>query len=235
MKQAASWFTVNQLQVNQSKTQTITLTTSKRAPLSKPISLLGLKIDQHLTWNSQVEAVCLRVSKGLFALRRLAPLMSLDSLRMAYYSLVHSHLSYGIILWGSSSSINRAFVMQKKAVRIMMRGGPRDSCRSWFRSLHIITLPGLYIYTVCLRVYQMSSFLTPADLHSYNTRGCNLLCIPASRTCTSAKNKLNLALFNALPHHLKAMGLSSFKFHLKLFLTEHAFYDIDEFLNTAQR
>lgn len=217
--------------MNLTKTQNITLTTSKRAAIQDPVCLLGFKLDQHLTWSNHIDLVCSRMSKGLYALRKLASLVDISTLRTAYYSLVHSHLSYGIILWGASSTLNRAFVQQKRAVRIMSKIGPRESCRPFFKSLGILTVPCQYIYSVCLRIHPVaSSLLRPADVHAYETRGRNLLAIPASKTCASAKNKLDLRLYNALPDNFKIMNYGSFKSSLKSFLLERACYSIDEYL-----
>lgn len=207
------------------------LTTDKRAPRQDPVSLLGIIIDQHLTWTSHIDQVCSRVSRGLFALRRLTGLVTVDVLKTAYYALVHSHLSYGIILWGQSSELRRAFSVQKKAVRAMVSRGPREHCAPWFRQLRILTLPCLYIHTTCLYIHARSSLLrTSADVHEHATRSRDLFLIPASRTCSAEKNKVNIKLYNALPNNLKVLTMRNFKVKLKDLLLKHAFYDVDEFL-----
>lgn len=231
MRQASAWFEANSLQLNQAKTQSIVLTTDRSAPRQDSVCLLGIKLDQHLTWSKHVDQVCSRVASGLFALRRLVPLVPEGVARVIYYSLVHSHLTYGVLLWGASADSHRAFVLQKKAVRMMAGCGWRDHCAPWFRYYGILTLPSLFVYETCIRVHQMASSLpTRGDVHHYNTRGKDYLDVPFSRTRTAEKNKLDLRVYNKLPDHLKRMNLISFKLALKKLLVEHCFYKIDDFL-----
>jgi hypothetical protein len=44
----------------------------------------------------------LRLHKTCFAITAIKPLMSLDSIKMIYYSYVHSIPKYGIIFWGNA-------------------------------------------------------------------------------------------------------------------------------------
>lgn len=232
IEQASSWFESNRLVINHLKTQTLTLSTDRNVPKQPPVVLLGLVIDQRLTWASHVDRVCSKVSSGMFALRNLVPLVSLSVVKMAYFALVHSHLTYGVLLWGGSAESQRAFVAQKKALRVMVRAGSRDHCREWFRYLGILTLPSLYIYMTCLHVHTVAGSLrTRADVHGYDTRGHDLYLIPSSRTRTSEKNKVNIVLYNALPDHFKSLTISRFKYRLKQFLIDRAFYSLDEYLS----
>jgi hypothetical protein len=41
-------------------------------------------------------------------------------------------------------------VAQKRAIRIMLRLGPRRSCREGFKKLGILTVPCLYMYALML-------------------------------------------------------------------------------------
>jgi len=81
-------------------------------------------------------------------LRKLLPLLHVKVLHMVYFAHFYSHISYGIIFWGSSSSIRNVFIVQKRAIRIMLRLGPRSICREGFKKLDILTVPCLYIYTL---------------------------------------------------------------------------------------
>lgn len=230
--QASAWFTTNNLKLNQAKTQNVTLTTDKTIVFQDPVCLLGIKIDQHLTWGPHIDQVCGRVASGIFALRKLVGLVSDRVLKMAYYALVHSHLSYGILLWGGSSGINRAFVLQKRAIRAMTRRGMREHCRPLFTMLEILTLPCMYIFETCMTVHLRAPTLrTRADVHSYGTRGRDLLIIPASKTCVTERNRVNIGMYNALPSFLKILPAKRFGDELKRLLIEHAFYGVDDFLN----
>lgn len=231
LEQASLWFSANKLSMNAEKTQQIILTTNRRAPRQRPVTLLGIKVDQHLTWTGQVDWVCHRVSAGLFVLRRLRHLLPMHALRLAYFSLIECHLTYGILLWGGCCEARRAFIMQKKALRIIFGKGPREHCLPLFRAMGVLTLHSLYIYATCLHVHKLApSLQTRSDVHAYNTRQKGDLNIAFSRVTSAEKNKINLKLYNHLPNSLRSLPLSSFKSQVKQLLIDLCVYDVKEFL-----
>jgi hypothetical protein len=54
-------------------------------------------------------------------------------------------MSYGIMFWGNSPHSPVIFKMQKRAIRILMGIGYRESCRESFQELKILTLSSQYI------------------------------------------------------------------------------------------
>jgi hypothetical protein len=72
--------------------------------------------------------------------------MSLQVLRMVYFSYVHLFLSYGIIFCGNSSHSESTFRIQDRIIRVIMGSGKRDSCRELFRHLNILRLHSQYIF-----------------------------------------------------------------------------------------
>ena len=152
----------------------------------------------------------------------------------AFYALIQCHLSYGVILWGQSADLGDAFILQKRAIRVIVRRGPREHCRPWFKSLGILTLPCLYIFATCLHVHDRLPMLPRrADVHCYSTRGRDLLDIQFSRTYTSKKNKINLDVYNRLPAVIKASPPGEFKGRLKNYLIASAFYSVNEYLRSG--
>jgi hypothetical protein len=81
--------------------------------------------------------------------------------QLPYYSLFHSVLSRGIIFWGHSSSTQRLFVLQKRAIRLITGQGNRTSCRQIFKQLEIFPLKSQYIYSILLFVSKHKHFLQP--------------------------------------------------------------------------
>src|SRR5215510_2529951 len=90
----------------------------KKVTTFDSIKFLGLTLDNSLSWNKHVEAIIPKLSAATFAMRVVQPVLSLDSLKLIYYSYFHSVLSYGIIFWGNTPHSNVIFKMQKKIVRI---------------------------------------------------------------------------------------------------------------------
>jgi hypothetical protein len=64
---------------------------------------------------------------------------------MVYYAYFHSIMHYGIMFLGNSSYAINVFHVQKRALRIMMGIGSRDSYRQLFITLGILPLHSQYI------------------------------------------------------------------------------------------
>ena len=80
---------------------------------------LGVFIDSHLTWENHIEHCKSKVSSGIYALNMSKHVLKQSHLKILYYSLIHSHLTYGLILWGNALQkyISKLERVQKKAIR----------------------------------------------------------------------------------------------------------------------
>jgi len=58
-------------------------------------------------------------------LRKLLPIVNLNILQMVYFAHFYSQISYGIIFWGSSSSMRNVFIIQNRAIGNMLRLGQK--------------------------------------------------------------------------------------------------------------
>jgi len=148
------------------------------------IKFLGLTLDNSLTWEKHIEAIIPKLSAATFAMRVLKPLLSLDALKLIYYSYFHSILLYVIIFWGNTPHSNLIFKMQKKAVRIMIGIRNRDSCREHFRRLKILPVQSQYLLSLLLFVAENTDyFRLNSKIHSFNTKNkCNLHLPPTKLT-----------------------------------------------------
>jgi hypothetical protein len=110
------WLIANKLSLNVAKTEYILIGSksmieknSRAQPdiviYNKPIKqvqeckTLGVKIDQHLSWKSNTDNVCKKITSGISALRRLKEFSDKDTLISAYYSIVRRYLSYFSEVW----------------------------------------------------------------------------------------------------------------------------------------
>jgi hypothetical protein len=60
-------------------------------------------------------------------------------------------MTYSLLYWGNSSSVDRVFRMQKRAERLMRRGH-RESCWDLFKELGILPMRSQYIYSLMMFV-----------------------------------------------------------------------------------
>ena len=82
-------------------------------------------MDNTLSWNNHIDFLVKKLSTACYINRYAKTYMSASSLKMIYYALFHSAMSYGIIFWGNSSHSSIIFRSQKKAIRIMEGCGNR--------------------------------------------------------------------------------------------------------------
>jgi hypothetical protein len=178
----------------------------------------------------------LRLSSACYALRVITPLMTEDTLKMVYYSYVHSIITYGIIFWGNSPHSTHIFKIQKRIIRIMAKSGRRDSCRQLFKRLEILPLKSQYILSTLLFVVKNNDlFTTNQEIHNINTR-CNAnLHPPICKLMVFQKGVYfsGIKLYNHLPPNLKSISkeIKIFKPALKRFLLSHSFYTVEEYLD----
>ena len=64
--------------------------------------LLGITLDEHLTWNAHLNKLSNKISKINGILARLKRQLPLHTLRLIYNSLILSGINYGIIIWGQN-------------------------------------------------------------------------------------------------------------------------------------
>jgi len=132
-----------------------------------------------LTWKLHIDNLIKKLSSICFKLRKLLLIVNVKVLHMVYFVHICSHISYGTVFWGSLSSMRNFFIIQKRAIRIMLRLGTRSPCREGFKKLDILTVPCLYIYMLMLfAVKNLNIYPANSSVHGMNTRQQNKLHIP---------------------------------------------------------
>ena len=107
------WVRDNKLRLNEEKTQMLLLSRRQRLQelgqvdvrmggmkiaRSKKVKYLGVWIDDHLTWQDQVEAVRRKCFAGLAKLKRLRNVLP-SSTKKIFCALVQPHLDYYSVVW----------------------------------------------------------------------------------------------------------------------------------------
>jgi hypothetical protein len=131
---------------------------------------LGLNIDITLSWKYHTDQLITKRSSACYAVRTVKGLMSQETLRMIYFSYVHSIITYGVIFWGNSPHSN-IFRIQLHIIRIIMNAKPRDSCRELFKNLQILPLYSQYTFSLSLLVVNnKDQYKSNQEIHSFSTR-----------------------------------------------------------------
>ena len=187
-----------------------------------------------LHWRDHVAFICSKIKSGVYALGCLRDKVSKDVLRMVYYAHIYSHVRNNIIFWGHSPEMQRVFILQKRALRTILRKSPRDTCRPVFQDLKMLTVPSVYIYECVIFVHKHKDMFTKnEDVHNYGTRSKSDLRVPQHSSALFAKSpQYRLGtLFNKLPQAIKQeQDLTTFKSQVLGLLLKLNCYAVSEFL-----
>ena len=84
--------------------------------------LLGVTIDETLTWDVQISKVRAKISKKIGLLKRLKKCMPQKTLYMLYNSIILPHFDYADIIWGTACEkyVGQLYKLQKRAARILV-------------------------------------------------------------------------------------------------------------------
>jgi hypothetical protein len=93
---------------------------------------LGMTLDNIISWKKHIESITGKLNKACCISRKSKQYLSIEALKMVYYAFFHSIMSYGLICWGNINNSMCIFKLQKRAVRIMVGAGNRDSFRKIF-------------------------------------------------------------------------------------------------------
>jgi hypothetical protein len=199
------------------------------------VKFLGVRIDAGLKWKEELDAVEHSISSACYALRSLREELTIEQLKVIYYALVESKLRYSIRLWGNSFkyNLNKALVIQKRAIRTIVRIPQWISCREHFLELGILTVPCLYVLVLLTDLVKnilKYESIEEQDLR-IQTRNKNLTpsFFPKLKVAQHSTKHQAVKIFNKLPPDLK--NITNYKtFHkkLKAFLLRGCFYSIDE-------
>jgi hypothetical protein len=156
--------------------------------------LLGVLFDEHLSFNEHVTYMQSKIAKSLFILNRSKHFISKKALKMLYFSLVHSHLTYCPIIYSiaSKSHFNNLMVQQKKAVRIISDASYNEHTAPLFITHEILRLDYLIIqskltfmhsikYQYCPKSFRNVFISNPPDNLRYDLRNTNDFMIPRAR------------------------------------------------------
>lgn len=235
LEDAMEWFRENKLFLNEAKTQKLICTLGHGELEGAPtVKLLGFVIDGKLSWEAHICEVGRRLSRVIYLFRKLRCCVREDYLLTAYHGLFHSHLAYGLLLWGHAAGCSQLLKLQKKVVRLMTWSGDREHCRPIFHRLDILTVISHYIMISLLHVHEnLNLYNQRKEIHGYNTRNRTKLDVPRCRLSKSLDRFPNLALrcYNKLPEEVKSLGEKCFRKVLKTWLLAAAYYSLQEFFD----
>ena len=199
---------------------------------------LGIFVDSNLKWTLHVESLGKKLASSCYAIRSVSRELNMQSARMAYFSLVESHLRYGLPFWGTGgiTQFNTIFSLQKRAIHYLFGLNQRTHCKPYFRKSGILTLPSLFIFETACMIRKHRHLFPPRPDHGYSTRTSDYdIYLPTPSTELARRSVIYLAkkLFNHLPHNLKSVpSYQKFRSLTRSYFIERPLYSVDEFWDT---
>ena len=246
LKLISKWLSNNKLCINYSKTYFMIF--SKRRSKSDlnividnnkiketdSVKYLGIIFDNKLNWAPQVTNITKKIASGCWAIANLRKFVDIKTLRVIYFSLVYSHLTYGISCWGSAPKylINKLFVKQKWALKVITRSDYLAPSTPLFYRLKLLKLVDIQKLKIAIEIRrliitdQLHKFKiqTGQSLHHHTTRSTikGNFAIPMANT-NIGKSTLRFkgaVIWNDIPDDLRNLSISQFKFKYKNWLIE---------------
>ena len=130
--------------------------------------------------------------------------VSSDTLKLLYYSLFYSFISYGIVVWGLThpTILDCLFRLQKRVVRAISFKDIYAHSTPLFYKLKLLKLFDIHTLNLLSRVYEYQNnqsvqpfddYFTPLySVHNYNTRQAFKGDIYVPGTNTTQYGKINL-------------------------------------------
>jgi len=241
------WCRKNGMVINFDKTKSMLITTrQKRDQLEvkslnvkidsdktlKTVScdkILGVQIDENLTWAEHIKSVTLKMSRNIWLLSQIRRYLSIDHRIIFYKSYIQPHIDYCNIVWSSCSQTCLAKIerLQKRACKVIV-DYEYDDIKQSMNDLHIMTIYERIFIRKAKFMYKVSKNACPAYINElFRRRNIEDETVPCLRSTTlnnyllpqpkSEMYRKSLAfvgptIWNCLPQYIK-MSSSKEVFH----------------------
>ena len=177
MELLIQWFKANQLSLNMSKTMLVQFwpdnnnftikVNNEPIKESEVTKFLGVMVDNKLTWSSHIAFLNqkLLANKHLLCIAR--NILDYNCLRLIYYAHIYSHLSYGILAWGSmakKSDINSLFAIQKQCIRLVHKCNITADCTPLFKQSKMLPIHNIINVELAKQGYNINRKLLPKPI-----------------------------------------------------------------------
>ena len=195
--------------------------------------LLGVIVDQHLTFEVHIRYIKGKISRGFGVLYKAKRMLQEPSLLTLYYSFIYPYFTHCISVWGNTypTVLDSLIKCQKRAVRIVHRAAKYHHTPI-FQSLQILNLRKLYVYLVQIFLYKYRQqklpeifnnlFTVASTIHEHHTQQNNhyraplARCVQRSLVLRCSGAKINNSLLDCTNH---TCAYPTFKYEVRKYLS----------------
>jgi hypothetical protein len=183
VRNVALYLRINRLIINIQKSLAMLIATAKRLSMTdvsgfhveidgqeiknvKDSKLLGVILDETLSFEKHIIAMSKKISQKIGLLRRLRTILPRTHLITVYNTLVMPHMDYCDVIWGTCGQtlFQRIFRLQKRAIRTLMNVGYRDHTAPLFHELKWLPLKERQEFHTCILVYKGLHSMLPSTI-----------------------------------------------------------------------
>ena len=154
---------------------------------------MGVILDEHLSWKSQIENVVRKVSKSVGIIYKSSFCLNKTSLCTLFHSLVYPYLHYCAGVWGTSylSNLKRLINLRKRDFKIVSRSSFDAYANPIFVNLRILKFEDIIKLQIGKVMYLYKNGLLPNSFNDMFLLNCDVhLCIN-----TRSKNSFRLPYY----------------------------------------
>ena len=236
----SDWLSANRLSLNVGKSKLLYFTNNDRGIL-KDIDIrinnqilaevsnakyLGVYIDNKLQWDTHINNIKLRLSKGVSILAKIRHYVPSSVLRSLYFTFINSHIDYNLLNWGTAPTANFDKISSKarKAIRIISFKAYDDEPLPLFKKLSILPLEETLLLKQANFMWKLQNNLIPPSLSTnFKQNNRSQLTISYNRLAQSAKHITYAGpnLWKAIPLNIQDKPTpKSFSSAMKAFLLD---------------
>ncbi len=145
--------------------------------------ILGVTVDENLSWHAHITNTVKKVKSGLSVLRQIRDFVPVDALKKVYYAIIQPHFDYCSSVW---DNCNKGFKeklqkLQNRAGRVITRSGYDIRSAEILEKLGWLTLEHRWHLNKALLMHKIanndapmyltSQFSKRNQMHDYNVRG----------------------------------------------------------------
>ena len=176
------WLLANKLSLNVTKTEFILIGSAHKLNnlVTQPdlkinhkkikqvcnATVLGVELDDKLSWNRHIDKVAKKVTSGIGAIRKIRDFVDRDTLISIYNALINPHFEYCSEVWDTLGVglSNRLQKLQNRAARVIMNFGNDISGPEAIKALGWETLETRRAKSKAKTMYKVLNNLAPSSL-----------------------------------------------------------------------
>ena len=197
---ASEWSTCNDMVLNAKKCSSMLFATRQKMchatddvcmnvqidddpiPFVTKTKLLGVHLDNNLTWQDHIKHIHNKIVKNLYLLKQIKDYLSIKDRKLFYNSYILPHLDYCSVIWGNCSNylLIDLLKLQKKAARLILNRDYTTPSSELFKELNWMPVQDRIAYNRSVQVFkctygpcpeQLQNLFTPTStVHSHLTR-----------------------------------------------------------------